>query len=102
MREQHPKSNSTANNYFFRNTIYNDPDHPEKYGHVDEGDKSIYLLLKFLVEFLYNANINNKKIKDTCFFVNARDMPILKINEDLELEHPYQWTSSRQFIENGN
>ncbi len=74
-----------ANNYFFRNTVYNDPKKPESFGHIDEGDKSVYLILKFFIEMLSEI-----KVPDTCFFVNARDMPILKIDkEDNLLEHPY-------------
>ncbi len=69
-----------ANNYMFRNTLYNNRDEPDKFGHIDEGDKSIYLFLKFFVEFVYS-----RKVPDCHLFINPRDMPVHKKN----LSHPY-------------
>lgn len=86
-----------ANNYFFRNTVYNDPDDKRTYGHVDEGDKSIYLMLKFLSEFLYA-----KRVQDSDFFINARDMPVLKVSDSGSIQHPYPllYTAYSYFNEN--
>jgi len=69
-----------ANNYMFRNTLYNDKNEPVKFGHIDEGDKSVYLFLKFFVEFVYN-----RKVPDCHLFINPRDMPVHK----KDLSHPY-------------
>jgi hypothetical protein len=69
-----------ANNYMFRNELYNDPTNRVTFGHIDEGDKSVYLILKFFVEF-----VSSRNVPDCHLFINPRDMPVLKN----DLSHPY-------------
>lgn len=68
-----------ANNCIFRNTVYGynneGPNQEELRFKVDEGDKSITNFLELLIETCVNY-----KIPDTCFFINPRDFPILKID----------------------
>lgn len=66
-----------ANYCIFRNTVYKNGSLRFK---DDEGDKSIVNFLQLLTELCYERNI-----PDVCFFISARDFPIIRKDR----YHPY-------------